>query len=66
MSSALPVPSSEIRMGYLSFTLSNIYPLTKRSWLKLDSGTCVPATGGRPYLPESLLAKLDDVTVPEE
>jgi hypothetical protein len=30
------------------------------------SGTCVPATGGRPYLSESLLAKPDDVIVLEK
>jgi len=29
-------------------------------------GTCVPATGGRPYLPESVLVKLDDFPVLEE
>jgi acyl-CoA thioester hydrolase len=30
------------------------------------SGTCVPATGGRPYSPGSLLVKADDMRVPEE
>ncbi len=30
------------------------------------TGTCVPATGGRPYLPASVLDKLNDVPVLEE
>ncbi|GAA4323891.1 hypothetical protein GCM10023149_25140 [Mucilaginibacter gynuensis] len=30
------------------------------------SGTCVPASGGRPYLPESVLVRLQDFSVLED
>jgi len=30
------------------------------------TGTCVPATGGRPYLPESVLEKIKDAPVLED
>jgi acyl-CoA thioester hydrolase len=30
------------------------------------TGTCVPATGGRPYLPTSVLEKIKDAPVLED
>lgn len=30
------------------------------------TGTCIPATGGRPYLPESVLIKMKDIPVLED